>query len=50
VGLAQTMGLAPEALTRQEDVIAAVRFLAEQAPQGMTHELVLTPSGDRWVP
>ena len=32
------------------DVAAAVHFLVEQGPRGMTHELVITPAGDRWVP
>ncbi len=43
-------GMPPAALVRQEDVVDAVRFLAAQAPRGMTHELVLTPGGDRWLP
>ena len=38
------------ALARQEDVAEAVAFLALQSPRGMTHELVVTPAGDRWVP
>ena len=43
-------GMAPEALVRQQDVIEAVRFLAAQSARGMTHELVITPVGDRWLP
>jgi hypothetical protein len=43
-------GMAPDALVRQEDVIEAVRFLATQTARGMTHELVITPVGDRWLP
>jgi NAD(P)-dependent dehydrogenase (short-subunit alcohol dehydrogenase family) len=42
--------MSPEALVRQQDVVDAVRFLATQAPRGMTHELVITPAGDRWLP
>lgn len=42
-------GMATEALVRQEDVVDAVRFLALQTPRGMTHELVITPAGDRWL-
>ena len=38
------------ALARQEDVAEAVAFLAAQSPRGITHELVVTPAGDRWVP
>jgi NAD(P)-dependent dehydrogenase (short-subunit alcohol dehydrogenase family) len=39
-----------EALASQEAVARAVAFLADQDERGMTHELVLTPSGDRWIP
>jgi NAD(P)-dependent dehydrogenase (short-subunit alcohol dehydrogenase family) len=42
--------LPAEALVRQEDVAEAVRYLATQSPRGMTHELVVTPAGDRWLP
>lgn len=45
-----TSGMTPDALVRQEDVIDAVRFLATQSARGMTHELVITPVGDRWLP
>lgn len=38
-----------ESLTAQ-DVAAAVAYLASQGPRGWTHELVVTPSGDTWVP
>jgi NAD(P)-dependent dehydrogenase (short-subunit alcohol dehydrogenase family) len=34
----------------QEDVARAVAVLAAQSPRGYTHELVITPAGDRWVP
>lgn len=41
----------PEAaLVRQEDVAAAVNYLAGQSGRGMSHELVLTAAADRWVP
>jgi NAD(P)-dependent dehydrogenase (short-subunit alcohol dehydrogenase family) len=44
-------GDAPEdGLTEQEDVAAAVEYLASQAPTAWTHELTLTPRGDRWTP
>jgi NAD(P)-dependent dehydrogenase (short-subunit alcohol dehydrogenase family) len=43
-------GMPADALVRQEDVVAAVRYLATQSPRGMTHELVVTPAGDRWLP
>ena len=42
--------MAPEALVRQADVTEAVCFLAAQSARGMTHELVITPAGDRWLP
>jgi NAD(P)-dependent dehydrogenase (short-subunit alcohol dehydrogenase family) len=38
------------ALVRQDDVAEAVRYLADQSNRGMSHELVLTAAGDRWVP
>ena len=34
----------------QADVARAVAALAAQTPRGYTHELVITPAGDRWVP
>jgi NAD(P)-dependent dehydrogenase (short-subunit alcohol dehydrogenase family) len=33
-----------------EDVAAAVAYLAGQSPRGWSHELVITPAGDTWVP
>jgi NAD(P)-dependent dehydrogenase (short-subunit alcohol dehydrogenase family) len=39
-----------DALADMRDVAAAVAFLVGQSPRGMTHELVVTPAGDRWVP
>lgn len=43
-------GRAAEESAREEDVAQAVAYLAAQSPRGWTHELQLTPSGDRWVP
>lgn len=34
----------------EADVVAAVAYLAGQSPRAWTHELVLTPAGDTWVP
>ena len=34
----------------EEDVVRAVSFLASQSARGLTHELVVTPAGDRWLP
>ena len=39
-----------EALADMSEIAKAVAFLLEQGPRGMTHELVVTPAGDRWVP
>jgi NAD(P)-dependent dehydrogenase (short-subunit alcohol dehydrogenase family) len=36
--------------TTEQDVAAAVRYLAGQGPRGWTHELQVTPRLDRWVP
>jgi NAD(P)-dependent dehydrogenase (short-subunit alcohol dehydrogenase family) len=38
------------ALAGMDQVAAAVAFLADQDERAMTHELALTPAGDRWVP
>ncbi len=40
----------PEALVEQADVAAAVAYLASQTERAMTHELQITPAGDRWLP
>jgi NAD(P)-dependent dehydrogenase (short-subunit alcohol dehydrogenase family) len=45
-----TQGLPTEALVREQEVAAAVRYLAGQGTRGMTHELVITPGGARWLP
>ena len=38
------------ALADMADVASAVAFLVTQNERGYTHELVVTPAGDRWVP
>lgn len=43
-------GQPAEKSSSEEDVAQAVAYLAAQSPRGWTHELQLTPSGDRWVP
>lgn len=43
-------GKPKEASAGMEDVARAVAYLAEQSPRAWTHELQLTPAGDRWVP
>ena len=39
-----------DALADQRLVAEAVSYLASQGRRAMTHELVLTPAGDRWTP
>lgn len=39
-----------EASASEEDVAEAVAYLAGQSPRGWTHELQITPAGDRYVP
>jgi NAD(P)-dependent dehydrogenase (short-subunit alcohol dehydrogenase family) len=45
-----TRGTPAEALADQGRIADAVMFLADQGPRAMTHELVVTPAGDRWLP
>jgi NAD(P)-dependent dehydrogenase (short-subunit alcohol dehydrogenase family) len=45
-----TRGQPREELADQAEVAKAAAFLVEQGARGMTHELVVTPAGDRWVP
>src|SRR4029079_1863648 len=46
----RTVGTPERNLIREADVAAAVRYLAGQEVRGLTHELVVTPAGDRWLP
>ena len=39
-----------DALADQEEIARAVAYLAGQERSGFTHELVITPAGERWVP
>jgi NAD(P)-dependent dehydrogenase (short-subunit alcohol dehydrogenase family) len=39
-----------DALADMAQIARAVAFLADQQPRALTHELVVTPAGDRWVP
>ncbi len=39
-----------DALGDMSQIAAAVSFLAHQEPRALTHELVVTPAGERWVP
>ena len=47
---ARLQGKPKEQSAGEDDVAAAVTYLAAQSPRAWTHELQLTPSGDRWVP
>jgi NADP-dependent 3-hydroxy acid dehydrogenase YdfG len=42
--------LPPDATATEDDCARAVEYLVSQTPRGWTHELVLTPAGERWVP
>src|SRR3954447_9696213 len=43
-------GKAPEETADQAEIARAVQYLAGQSPRAYTHELVVTPAGDRWLP
>jgi len=43
-------GRSPEALADPRELAAAVAFLASEGARGATHELQVTPLGERWVP
>jgi 3-oxoacyl-[acyl-carrier protein] reductase len=45
-----TRGQPPESLADMSQVAEAVAFLVEQRPRAYTHELVVTPAGETWVP
>jgi NADP-dependent 3-hydroxy acid dehydrogenase YdfG len=48
--LAFTADQPSEALADMTEVAKAVEFLVEQGARSYTHELVVTPAGERWVP
>jgi NAD(P)-dependent dehydrogenase (short-subunit alcohol dehydrogenase family) len=39
-----------DALADQAQLARAVEYLAGQSARGLTHELTVTPAGDRWLP
>ncbi|HYM59218.1 MAG TPA: SDR family oxidoreductase [Solirubrobacteraceae bacterium] len=39
-----------DALADQAELARAVEYLAGQSARGLTHELTVTPAGDRWIP
>jgi NAD(P)-dependent dehydrogenase (short-subunit alcohol dehydrogenase family) len=43
-------GKAPEETADMDEIARAVQYLAGQSPRAFTHELVVTPAGDRWLP
>jgi NAD(P)-dependent dehydrogenase (short-subunit alcohol dehydrogenase family) len=43
-------GKPAEQSASEQDVAEAVAYLAAQSPRAWTHELQITPAGDRWVP
>lgn len=45
-----TGGRPPESLADMGQIAEAVRFLVEQGARGYTHDLTVTPAGERWVP
>ena len=47
---AMTAGKAPEETADQAELARAVEYLATQSERAWTHELVVTPRGDRWLP
>jgi len=47
---AMTASMPAAAIADQDEVARAAVYLAAQTPQAMTHELMVTPQGDRWIP
>jgi NAD(P)-dependent dehydrogenase (short-subunit alcohol dehydrogenase family) len=45
-----TAGQPREALADMGEIAKAVAYLVEQGSRAYTHELVVTPAGERWVP
>src|SRR3954447_8566362 len=43
-------GRAPEETADMAEIARAVEYLADQSNRALTHELVVTPAGDRWLP
>src|SRR3954471_11076943 len=47
---AMTAGRPDNESADQAEIARAVEYLAGQSPRAYTHELVVTPAGDRWLP
>jgi NADP-dependent 3-hydroxy acid dehydrogenase YdfG len=45
-----TQGTAEGALAEMGEIAKAVAYLVEQGVRAYTHEMVVTPAGERWVP
>jgi NAD(P)-dependent dehydrogenase (short-subunit alcohol dehydrogenase family) len=45
-----TRDVGRDALADMDEVARAVAYLVDQGARGLTHELVVTPAGERWVP
>jgi hypothetical protein len=45
-----TEGAPPDSLGDMALIAQAVQFLAEQQPRAYTHELMVSPAGETWVP
>ncbi len=45
-----TQGTPEGALAEMSEIAKAAAYLVEQGVRGYTHEMVLTPAGERWVP
>jgi 3-oxoacyl-[acyl-carrier protein] reductase len=46
----RTAGAAPDSLGDMALIAQAVQFLSEQQPRAYTHELMVTPAAETWVP
>jgi NAD(P)-dependent dehydrogenase (short-subunit alcohol dehydrogenase family) len=46
----RTAGASRDSLADMARVAEAVQYLAEQGPRAYTHELMVTPAGETWVP
>jgi hypothetical protein len=45
-----TQGAPASSLGDMALIAQAVQFLSDQEPRAYTHELMVTPAGDTWVP
>ncbi len=45
-----TQGTPADALAEMSEIARAVAYLVEQGARAYSHEMVLTPAGERWVP